>query len=121
MKVTNTTLAVFLAVLPAVWSLPNDLSLRQFKLPTCKAASCLSTTNGTFDACPPSDLGCLCSLNQTEINRYVNIVQPCIDGDEGRANCTYGARYQYKDVLKTVCASEQFGNKTVMFAPITDA
>ncbi|KAH9880967.1 hypothetical protein J1614_001460 [Plenodomus biglobosus] len=121
MQLARATLAIFLAVLPAARSLPNDLSIRQFKLPTCQAEACLATTNGTFDACPPSDLACLCSLNQPEIARYVSMVQPCIDGDEGQAACTDGARYQYKDVLKTVCASKQFGNKTVEFAPITSA
>ncbi|KAI8938577.1 hypothetical protein NX059_004456 [Plenodomus lindquistii] len=121
MKLAGTTLATLLTVLPAAWSLPNNLSIRQFKLPTCKAESCLATTNGTFGACPTSDLACLCSLNQTEVTRYVSIVQPCIDGNEGKAACTDGARYQYKDILKTVCASAQFGNKTVEFAPNTTA
>ncbi|CBX95859.1 hypothetical protein LEMA_P030110.1 [Plenodomus lingam JN3] len=119
MKLASASLAACLAVLPTAWSLPNNLSIHQFKLPTCAAASCLKSTNGLFDGCPPSDLACLCRLEQTEIARYVSTVQTCIDGDEGKAACTEGARYQYKSVLKTVCANEQFGNKTVNFAQVT--
>jgi len=115
MKLSSTTLGIFLTMLPAVWSLPTDLSIRQFKLPTCAADTCL--TDGTFDACPPSDLACLCKLDQAEVTRYVSTVQSCIDGEKGKQACTDGARYQYKDVLKTVCASEQFGNKIVEWAP----
>ncbi|KAF2124144.1 hypothetical protein P153DRAFT_390694 [Dothidotthia symphoricarpi CBS 119687] len=112
MKFT-TAIAFFAAVLPAV-CLPTA---RQFNLPTCGAETCL--TDGVFDACAPGDLACLCTLEQSEVTRYVETVQSCLDGEAGQAACTAGAIYQYKDLLKTVCATEQFGNKTVVFtAPI---
>jgi len=117
MKFRSTTLAILATVLPAAWSLPAELPVRQFKLPTCGAESCLVETPGLFDACTAGDLGCLCTLEQSEVTRYVSIVQPCLDGDVGKATCTDGAIYQYKDLLKTVCASDQFGNKVVEFSP----
>ncbi|KAF1840333.1 uncharacterized protein K460DRAFT_410927 [Cucurbitaria berberidis CBS 394.84] len=117
MKLTTTTLAVLAAVIPTIWSLPTELALREYKLPTCGAESCLVQTAEVFDACAPSDLACLCTLEQSEVTRYVNTVQPCIDGDAGKAACTDGARYQYKDLLKSVCADDRFGNKAVEFPP----
>lgn len=56
--------------------------------------SCLSETPGVFDACPPGNLACLCALPQTEVERYVNIVAPCLDGDIGRSICTAGAIFR---------------------------
>ncbi|CAO2652278.1 Nn.00g005610.m01.CDS01 [Neocucurbitaria sp. VM-36] len=117
MKFNNAVLAFIAAALPTVWSLPAQLDVRQNKLPTCGAETCLTETPGLFDACEPNDLGCLCSLQQSEVTRYVGTVQPCIDGEPGKVACTDGARYQYKDLLKQVCASDQFGNKAVEFAP----
>jgi hypothetical protein len=60
----------------------------------CAQKTCLDATNGLFDACEPHDLKCLCSLKQSEITRYVEMVQPCIDGDEGSDICTDGAIYR---------------------------
>ncbi|KAF1925857.1 uncharacterized protein M421DRAFT_7620 [Didymella exigua CBS 183.55] len=116
---TVTYFAVIVAAIPAVWSLPAGLILRQFQVPTCGAETCLASTNGTFVAASasnstdPYDLGKICSLPQEDVTRYVETVQPCIDGDAGKANCSVGAIYQYKDLLKTECAKS---NKQVQWA-----
>jgi hypothetical protein len=55
---------------------------------------CFADTDGAFDACATNDLACLCSLDQSEVTRYVDTVQPCIDGDAGREACTAGAIYR---------------------------
>lgn len=115
MKFSTSYIAVFAAVFPTVWSLPTAPSARQFKPPTCGAEQCLAATNGEFDACKPNDLACLCRLEQSEVTRYVETVQPCINGDIVPKSCTAGAIYQYKDLLKTVCASKESGNKIVAF------
>lgn len=97
---TFTYIAVIAAAVPAVWSLPAGLVSRQFKVPTCGAEACLATTNGTFVASgasngtAPNDLGRLCSLPQADLTTYVESVQPCIDGDAGKAVCTPGAIYR---------------------------
>ncbi|UPX10361.1 uncharacterized protein EKO05_0001025 [Ascochyta rabiei] len=120
MKITA-YVAVIAAAVPAVWSLPSGLVAKSFKVPTCGAETCLASSNGTFIATgasngtAPSDLGQLCSLPQEDVTRYVQTVQPCIDGDAGRANCTEGAIYQYKDLLKSVCASDAY-HRTVQWA-----
>ncbi|KAH7371565.1 hypothetical protein BKA66DRAFT_423905 [Pyrenochaeta sp. MPI-SDFR-AT-0127] len=121
MKFSNAYLAVIAAILPAVWSLPAELAVRQYKLPTCGAEYCLVETPGLFDACAPSDLACLCSLEQSEVTRYVSTVQPCLDGVAGEATCTPGAIYQYKDILTLVCSGERFGAKVVAFPPTVPA
>jgi hypothetical protein len=100
-------------------------------------ATCLADTDGTYKGCAPRDLVCLCRLDQSEVTDYVSIVQPCIDGNVGPDTCTKGAIYrelpraykydyniltrqsEYKDLLETVCADDQFGNKVVEF-PTTD-
>ncbi|KAF3045800.1 hypothetical protein E8E11_008532 [Didymella keratinophila] len=117
-----TYFAIIAAAVPAVFSLPANLVSRQFALPSCGAAACLPSSspsmNGTFVATgasngtAPSDLGALCSLPQDEVSRYVQTVQPCIDGAPGTV-CTAGAIYQYKDLLKTECAKS---NKTVQWS-----
>lgn len=117
MRFYNVSLAIIAAVLPVSWSLPAELAVRQFKVPTCAAEQCLVETPGLFDACAPSDLACLCSLDQCEVTRYVSTVQPCLDGAAGKAACTAGAIDQYKDLLKSVCAGERFGSKVVDFPP----
>jgi hypothetical protein len=119
---TATYLAVIAAAMPAVFSLPANLFSRQFTVPSCGAAACLPSTNpstnGTFVATgasngtAPSDLGAICSLPQDDVTRYVQTVQPCIDGAPGKV-CSAGAIYQYKDLLKTECAKS---NKTVQWA-----
>jgi hypothetical protein len=41
-------------------------------------------------------------MNQSELTRYVTLVQPCIDGQEGRDDCTDGAIYrEYSTDLST--------------------
>ncbi|KAF1919275.1 hypothetical protein BDU57DRAFT_527322 [Ampelomyces quisqualis] len=113
----NTILAVITTIAPATLALPSILSANSFKIPTCGAEACLAKTNGTFDACTPNDLACLCRLDQSRLDTYVATVQPCIDGAVGHNTCTDGAIYQYKDVLTTVCADDAFGHKKVSFAP----
>lgn len=95
-----TYFAVIAAAVPAVWSLPAGFVLRQFQVPTCGAETCLASTNGTFEAAgasngtAPYDLGKICSLPQEDVTRYVQTVQPCIDGDAGKAKCSAGAIYR---------------------------
>lgn len=114
-------IVVIAAAVPAVWSLPSGLVTKQFKVPTCGAETCLAATNGTFVATgasngtAPNDLGRLCSFPQEDVTRYVQTVQPCIDGDAGKSVCTAGAIYQYKDLLKSVCASDPY-QKTVQWS-----
>jgi hypothetical protein len=97
--------------------------------------SCLLSTNGLFDGCATNDLACLCRLDQPEVARYVTAVQPCIDGDAGHIACTDGGIQgesltrlymkmehanmvpEYKDVLRNVCNTEQFGYKQAVFPP----
>ena len=55
---------------------------------------CLVATNKLFDGCEPSDLACLCRLEQSEVTRYVETVQPCLNGDIGREKCTTGAIFR---------------------------
>ncbi|KAF9700930.1 hypothetical protein EKO04_001147 [Ascochyta lentis] len=118
---TAAYIAVIAAAVPAVWSLPSGLITKSFKVPTCGAETCLASSNGTFIATgasngtAPNDLGRLCSLPQEDVTRYVQTVQPCIDGDAGKAACTEGAVYQYKDLLKSVCARDTY-QKTVQWA-----
>lgn len=94
---TATYFAVIAAAVPAVWSLPAGLVLRQFQVPSCGAETCLPSTNGTFvtasapNGTAPYDLGKICSLPQDDITLYVQTVQPCIDGDAGKAKCSEGA------------------------------
>ncbi|KAF3035707.1 hypothetical protein E8E12_007125 [Didymella heteroderae] len=117
-----TYFAVIAAAVPAVLSLPASLVSRQFTVPSCGAAACLPSTNpslngtyvatGASNGTAPSDLGGICSLPQDDVTRYVETVQPCIDSEPGKV-CSAGAIYQYKDLLKTVCAQS---NKTVHWA-----
>lgn len=100
---TTTYIVAIAAAVPAVFSLPANLASRQFTLPSCGAAVCLPSsdpsTNGTFVAAgasngtAPSDLGAICSLPQDDVTRYVQTVQPCIDGAPGKV-CTAGAIYR---------------------------
>lgn len=108
---TATYFAIITAAVPAVFSLPANVVSRQFNytVPSCGAATCLPSSNpslnGTFVATgasngtAPSDLGAICSLPQDDVTRYVQTVQPCIDGTPGKV-CTAGAIYrrfpQYK-------------------------
>ncbi|KAF2625686.1 hypothetical protein BU25DRAFT_297929, partial [Macroventuria anomochaeta] len=114
-------ITVIAAAVPAVWSLPAGLVARQFQVPTCGAETCLASTNGTFVAAgapngtAPNDLAKICSLPQEDVTRYVQTVQPCIDGDAGNKTCTAGAIYQYKDLLKTECMKPAY-NKQVQWA-----
>ncbi|KAJ4367967.1 hypothetical protein N0V86_009808 [Didymella sp. IMI 355093] len=116
---TATYFAVIAAAVPAVWCLPAGLVSRQFQVPTCGAETCLASTNGTFmtagtsNGTAPYDLGRICSLPQEDVTHYVETVRPCVDGDVGKAKCSAGAIYQYKDLLKTECAKS---NKTVQWA-----
>lgn len=97
---TAAYIAVIAAAVPAVWSLPAGLVARQFRVPTCGAETCLASTNGTFAATgasngtAPYDLAGICSLPQEDVTRYVQTVQPCIDGDAGKQACTAGAIYR---------------------------
>lgn len=101
-------IAILATAVPAVWSLPSGLVTKQFKVPTCAAEKCLASTNGTFIATSayngtaPSDLGGLCSLPQDDITRYVQTVQPCIDGPYGEKACTEGAIYR-----KSFCIAQE--------------
>ncbi|KAH7392316.1 hypothetical protein DE146DRAFT_758044 [Phaeosphaeria sp. MPI-PUGE-AT-0046c] len=115
MKYSTALLAVASITCPSTIAFPTAVSARGYKLPSCGATTCLEETNGFFDDCEPFQLGCLCSLSQTEVTRYISIVQPCIDGKVGPERCTDGGIYQYKDLFSTVCAEERFGNKTVEF------
>lgn len=118
---TAAYIAFIAAAVPAAWSLPQGLVGRQFSLPTCSAETCLTSTNGTFVATgasngtAPSNLAGLCSLPQEDLNRYTQTVQPCIDSSVSSKQCTAGAVYQYKDVLKTECAKPAY-NKQVQWA-----
>lgn len=118
---TTTFITVIAAAVPAVWSLPASVALRSFAIPTCGAETCLASTNGTFvttvapNGTAPNDLGRICSLPQEDVTRYVQTVEPCIDGDAGKNACTPGAIYQYKDLLKTVCALPEY-SKQVQWA-----
>lgn len=49
---------------------------------------------GASSGVVPNDLGALCSLSQEDLTRYVQTVQPCIDGDVGKKACTAGAIYR---------------------------
>ncbi|KAF2821611.1 hypothetical protein CC86DRAFT_98507 [Ophiobolus disseminans] len=118
MKFTTTLFAVLAAVAPTASSLPSDPSARQNKIATCAAETCLTTTNGQFNGCATNDLVCLCKLEQAEVSRYVSVVQPCIDGDAGHKACTAGGIYTYKDVLKNVCDTEEFGYKKAIFPEV---
>jgi hypothetical protein len=117
---TSAYIAVIAAAVPAVWSLPQGLVGRQFTFPTCSAEKCLASTNGTFVATgasngtAPSNLAGLCSLPQDDLNRYVQTVKPCIDA-RATNNCTAGAIYQYKQLLKDECAKPAY-NKQVQWA-----
>lgn len=97
---TAAYIAFIAAALPAVWSLPQGRVLRRFDLPTCGAEACLASTNGTFVATgasngiAPASLARICSLPQDDVTRYVQTVQPCIDGDVGKKKCTAGAIYR---------------------------
>ncbi|CAA9959263.1 hypothetical protein CFE70_010609 [Pyrenophora teres f. teres 0-1] len=117
MKLSSSVFAIF-TILPAVWTLPTNL-LRESKLPTCGASQCLATTNGLFDGCAPGDLTCICTLEQSEVDRYVTTVQPCLDGEPGKKACTAGAVANYKQLLARVCKEPEYGslNKNVTFAP----
>lgn len=119
---TTSYIALIAAAIPSVWSLPTSLAARQFKVPTCGAEACLASTGGSFVASnasngtSPSDLKALCSLPQADVDEYVKTVQPCIDGEEGKAACTEGAIYQYKQLLQDECAKPVYGNITVQWA-----
>lgn len=115
MKYSTALLAVASTMFPSIFAFPASVAARGFELPSCGATTCLDETNGFFNDCKPSDLGCLCSLDQAEIDRYISIVSPCVDNKIGRERCTDGGIYQYKDLFATVCAEERFGNKTVKF------
>ncbi|KAH5659173.1 hypothetical protein HBI51_021060 [Parastagonospora nodorum] len=115
MKYASIVITMVGTITPAVLCLPATSFTRQFQLPTCGAETCLTATNGLFNACEPHNLACLCSMEQKGISDYVTLVQPCIDGDAGHDLCTEGAIYQYKDLLTTVCADDYFGNKVVQF------
>ena len=97
---TTTFITVIAAAVPAVWSLPASVALRSFAIPTCGAETCLASTNGTFvttvapNGTAPNDLGRICSLPQEDVTRYVQTVEPCIDGDAGKNACTPGAIYR---------------------------
>lgn len=47
--------------------------------------------DGYFDGCAPGNLVCLCNLPQDDVDRYVETVQPCLDGEPGKKTCTLGA------------------------------
>lgn len=49
---------------------------------------------GATSGTAPNDLVGLCSVSQEDLTRYVQTVQPCIDGDEGKKACTSGAVYR---------------------------
>ncbi|KAH7064456.1 hypothetical protein BKA63DRAFT_572359 [Paraphoma chrysanthemicola] len=111
MRSITTLIALAAALVPAVFALPASLVARQtFQIPTCGVDECLAW--GLFDGCEPDNLGCLCSLEQSEVTRYVSVVQPCIDGEPGLSTCSEGAIFQYKDLLETVC-DKQFGKVAV--------
>ncbi|KAF2267447.1 hypothetical protein CC78DRAFT_577157 [Lojkania enalia] len=72
-----------------------------YRLPTCGAESCLPISgNGTYHDCPLWHLGCLCKLEQSQINEYVELVAPCMADRKG---CTDGAYAEYKDLFSRVC------------------
>jgi hypothetical protein len=104
----------FATILPAVWSLPTNLFLRQTEsnpLATCGAVrpyhqtpkhhtnegkqhNCV--TDGDFGGCAPGRLDCLCKLEQREVTRYVTAVQPCLDASpeaSGTDKCSPGGVY----------------------------
>eukprot|EP00299_Pterocystis_sp_00344_P002343 c12656_g1_i1.p2 GENE.c12656_g1_i1~~c12656_g1_i1.p2 ORF type:complete len:115 (+),score=3.93 c12656_g1_i1:223-567(+) len=111
MKYIGTCLAMMAAVIPTIVAFPMTSFARQYIPPTCGAEQCLAW--GLFDGCEPENLGCLCSLEQSEVTRYVAVVQPCIDGEPGEDECTVGAIAQYKQLLRDTC-DQQFG-KTAVF------
>jgi hypothetical protein len=60
---------------------------------TCDQEQCLNGTSGLFDGIPPSNLTALCGLDQSEVTRYVGIMQPClgtIKNANGGPVCTAG-------------------------------
>jgi hypothetical protein len=61
--------------------------------------------DGYFDRCAPGNLVCLCNLEQSEVTRYVNTVQPCLDASlkvTGEAGCTAGAVYRQSSTQTNV-------------------
>ncbi|EDU44414.1 CFEM domain containing protein [Pyrenophora tritici-repentis] len=123
MKLATSSLLAIFTIFPAVYTLPTThLLSRQSKLPTCGATKCLATTNGLFDGCAPGDLVCICTLEQSEVDRYVSTVQPCLDGEAGKAECTAGGVANYKQLLAKVCMEPEYGslNRTVEFAPVME-
>ncbi|KAF2029982.1 hypothetical protein EK21DRAFT_112461 [Setomelanomma holmii] len=111
MKCIGTSLALMAAAIPTIVAFPMTTFARQYIPPTCGVDQCLA--GGLFDGCKPADLGCLCSLEQDEVTRYVSVVQPCIDGAPGKDECTAGAIAQYKQLLRNTC-DQQFC-KTAIF------
>ncbi|KAH6644434.1 hypothetical protein C7974DRAFT_439765 [Boeremia exigua] len=115
-------LTIVATAIPTVWALPAGLMARQFTVPTCGAEACLASTNGTFvspaasNGTAPGDFARICSLPQDEVSRYVQTVQPCLNGKEGKKACTPGAISQYKSILETECAKPAYGNKQVQWA-----
>ncbi|KAH8726396.1 hypothetical protein GQ44DRAFT_613730 [Phaeosphaeriaceae sp. PMI808] len=83
------------AIIPAVLSLPTTLLPRQtFIQPTCGAGLCLADTNYEFEGCNPVNAECLCSLDQSDIEDFVSVVEPCIDREVDVAEkCTAGGIY----------------------------
>lgn len=114
MKFNNSIIALLTSALPAVLSLPTNLPGEPHPVSSCAAPLCLQSesTPGLFNSCNPSDLGCICSQPQSEVSRFVGIVEKCIDDKNlGGKACTAGGRYEYKSLLVKVC-KESYG-KTV--------
>ncbi len=93
-------ISIVAATIPTVWSLPAAATPKPFAIPTCGAELCLASPNSTFAAggasngTAPNDFGRICSLPQDDVTRYVQTVQPCIDGEEGKKACSAGAIYR---------------------------
>jgi hypothetical protein len=108
MKATTAYVAFLAAIVPAAWSLPTN-AVRQFKPSTCGAEQCLNGTSGLFDGVPPSNLTALCGLDQSEVTRYVGIMQPClgtIKNANGGPVCTAGGVWEYKYLLTSECTRQ---------------